>query len=439
MQIGSHTTYSCWFCLLGALLAVSALASPPPPLEDPFLVHTETTGNQGAPDVDVADGAFLVVWVQPGSSVAFQRFAEDGQPMGGMGLADPGITDAKSQPRVALDPSGEFLLLWETFVDVGQALSSRLLDVRPFDALGEPSAATTTAFGMGAAFNSFQGHEIVGGTPGEWVISHSVIDGYAIAGFLLTQHQSSAGSISQNTLSTNLDDFYQSSLDLGPGGHHLMAWQVIEGVSGLTAGAVQAQRLDSAGLPVGPVIDIASEVDFFDGSNVDVALDPEGGFLATWGAADRATGIRGVSDDIWARAFGSDGAPLGPGLRINTVTTGLQRAPRVARGSDGTFLVVWQSASSGAEGVDESEVIARRLDARGQPMGGEIVVDPGNGVDQRGPRVAGDESGDTFVVAWTAKSLLGDHDVWARRFLADLILGEGFESGTFDSWAVTAP
>ena len=139
------------------------------------------------------------------------------------------------------------------------------------------------------------------------------------------------------------------------------------------------------------------------------AVAPSGGALVVWqGAGDGAQ-----ETDIWARAYGPGGAPLGPEFVVNGHLAECQQNPDVAAAPDGTFTVVWQSEGQDGDGFG---VFFRRFAANGSPLGPEGQVNSTVADDQRSPRVAHDAAGN-FVVVW--ESLGQDGDGWsvvARRF-----------------------
>ena len=139
------------------------------------------------------------------------------------------------------------------------------------------------------------------------------------------------------------------------------------------------------------------------------AVAPSGASLVVWQGA----GSGGQETDVLARAFGSNGAPLGSEFIVNSHLAGCQQAPDVAAAPDGTFTVVWQSEGQDGNGLG---VFARRFAANGSPLGAEAQVNSTTAGDQRSPRVAHDATG-SFVVVW--ESLGQDGDGWgvvARRF-----------------------
>ena len=112
-------------------------------------------------------------------------------------------------------------------------------------------------------------------------------------------------------------------------------------------------------------------------------------------------------------------APAGDEVQVNVFTANGQSNPSAAAaGSE--FAVAWQSRG---EDGDDYGIIARRLDANGQPEGDADVVNETAASVQRAPALA--TTGDGFVVAWSSYDQDGDGDgVFAR-----LLGGDGAAQG----------
>ena len=137
-----------------------------------------------------------------------------------------------------------------------------------------------------------------------------------------------------------------------------------------------------------------------------VASDPSGNFVVTWTSYDAS------SADVMARRFDSNGAPLGDEFTVNVFTSGMQRASGIAMSPAG-FVVAWGGAGSGAP----NGIFARLYDADGH----FVALRPGRPrraagfrANLRRPDVAMNRDGD-FVVVWDDESASG-HGVPGRRW-----------------------
>lgn len=150
-----------------------------------------------------------------------------------------------------------------------------------------------------------------------------------------------------------------------------------------------------------------------------IGSDADGNFVVAWESGDwHGTSVEpdGDASGVFARRFGADGTALGGDFQVNAYTTGAQRSPSIAVGSDGSFVLVWSSEQQDGSG---SGVFGRRYDPVGNAVGGEFQVNSYTTGDQRGPRVRMAADG-SFAVVWQSDGQDGDgFGVFTRRFGAD--------------------
>ena len=164
------------------------------------------------------------------------------------------------------------------------------------------------------------------------------------------------------------------------------------------------QRYDAAGIPQGPEFAINAYTTSHQFLH-DVATDAAGNFVVAW----HSEGQDGDSGGIFARRFDAAGAPLGGELQVNTHTTGDQSRPDVGVDADGSFAVVWRSPHDG----DGQGIFGRRYDTTGTPVGGEFMVNGFTPHDEDSPAVEHNGNG-TFVVVWDGERL--DREIFAQRY-----------------------
>lgn len=105
-----------------------------------------------------------------------------------------------------------------------------------------------------------------------------------------------------------------------------------------------------------------------------------------------------LEQDIFAQRFSAEGRPVGARFRVHSVQSGLQRNPAVAVGSDGDFLIAWDS-SDGVSGVAPGDgIFARRFNSDGLSDGAEFKIDQGSGVSARLPALTAGRDG--YMVVW---------------------------------------
>jgi hypothetical protein len=194
---------------------------------------------------------------------------------------------------------------------------------------------------------------------------------------------------------------YQSAV-ANRNGEFLVVWA--GSPSGIDVFDVFGQRFDRDGARIGG--QATYNQDPSGASNLSVAMAPGGDFAVGW--------ERYFSYDIGFRRFNAAGAPLQDDALANTHTDGNQYNSAVAIDpADGTSLVAWvsqgqHSAAGGCTPLGSAparfwnhDVVARRYDASGQPLGGEIHVSVSRdwGLRFHRPAVVG-LGGGAFLVAW---------------------------------------
>jgi len=108
--------------VLTLLIAVSVGAQGPYPIGVQFQVNSYTTKDQLRPAVAVdLQGNFVVAWDSNGSdmdtsswSIQAQRYDSSGAPMGGQIQVNSYTTSGQFQPAVAVEPGGDFVVVWES-------------------------------------------------------------------------------------------------------------------------------------------------------------------------------------------------------------------------------------------------------------------------------------------------------------------------------------
>ena len=129
--------------------------------------------------------------------------------------------------------------------------------------------------------------------------------------------------------------------------------------------------------------------------------------------------------------------PTGPQFRVNTYTTGTQRAASTAFGAPGTFVVVWQSGGQDGSGYG---IFGQRVGNAGGAMGSEFRVNSYTALAQSLPGVASDFNGN-FVVVWQSGGQDGDQEgIFAQRYTnAGNPLGAEFRVNTYTTSGQALP
>ncbi|MEM9554460.1 MAG: hypothetical protein AAGC60_09385 [Acidobacteriota bacterium] len=158
-----------------------------------------------------------------------------------------------------------------------------------------------------------------------------------------------------------------------------------------TETAIEARLFAATGAALGKPFRIDESP--LDAETPRAAADALGRFAVVWGGGG-----------IYHRLVSSTGVLLGAELEVTAST--LASSPAIAIAGDGEQLVVWE---------EQGEIRARRLDAMGQPLGAEILVNVAGAGDRSDPTVTSTADG-AFVVAWRSEGQDGSAGgIFARR------------------------
>lgn len=276
-----------------------------------ILVNTYTTGSQGASPVAMdSAGNFVVVWSsapdfltsQPpqdgdGAGIIARRFDANGNPLGAEFQVNQYTTGNQYSPRIAMNPGGDFIVVWTSDHQDAQASS---IQARRYDNTGTP---------LGGEFRV-------------------------------------------NTHEANFQQEPDVALDTL--GRAIVVWQSNQ-QDGSEMG-VYGQRFDASGNKLGPEFNVNA----FTASNQSkprvvagfAGFDP-GEFAVLW-----HSNLEDGSDvGVYAQHFDFSGRRSSLELRVNEFTTGFQGYPALAAQPNGQYIAVWQS--DGIDGSDLG--IAARL------------------------------------------------------------------------------
>ena len=345
-----------------------------------FQINQYTTGDQAfASIVAQPDDTFVVVWESTGSAggdtsgtgLFGRRFAADcATPLGDDFLINQFTTGNQSNPRLASQPSGGFVVVWESYGSNGSDNVASSIQARRFDSTGN-------ALGDQFQVNTFS-------------YSYQILP----------------------------------DLDTNAAGDFVVVWQSASSDTGpsLTTTSVRARRFDAAGTPQGDdfqVNNLTLGVSVTEPWHPSVGLDGTGAFTVAW--SSNSTPDADDEFSIQARRYDNAGAPLTGQFQVNTYTTGYQLYPRVSTEASGDFLVLWQS--DGSTGTDTAglSIVARFFDSAGTAFGDERQVNSFTTGEQGVPEIARYADGE-FIAVWQGSASPGndpDPSIQGVRFATD--------------------
>ncbi len=195
-----------------------------------FQVNTYTLDHQTDPSIAVsASGDFIVAWQDIGqdgsdTGVFARRFSSAGTPLATEIQINTYTTSLQTTPSVALAPSGEFVVAWQS---LGQDGSSFGVFARNFSSTGAPQASE---FQVNTYTTNYQSTPSVGQSDGRFVIAwHSNgQDGASFGVFgrrLSSAGGALAGEFQVNTYTTGQQNL--PAVAAGEDGDFVVAWHSI--------------------------------------------------------------------------------------------------------------------------------------------------------------------------------------------------------------------
>lgn len=382
MRASAFTTVA-----IAGLLAAGAGVAQPAPRDAQFQVNSYTPDQQSNPAVAVnAQGQFLVVWDTPTvelplfSTLRAQLYSAGGAPQGAEFAVDSITLGVQRYPAVASTPNGEFIVVWSGTASNGSDLVG--IQGRRFSAAGAP-------LGLPFEINSY-----------------------------------TSSNQAQPRIATYGDgDFVVVWASLGSSGSDNLGY------------SVQGRRFDSVGLPVSSEFQV-NTVATGSQDRPDVAADAAG---AIWIVFESSFPSGGDPDDsIQARSYDASGTPTsGTEFTLNQTTLGGQLLPVIAANGAGLFLAAWESAASSGTDSDGRSVQGYLLDALGEALGDEFQLNTYTTASQIRPAVA-PYGEDSFVVSWQSYGSNGTDagaNIQARTFAEPA----DFQVNSFTPGAQTYP
>ncbi|MCH9647719.1 MAG: hypothetical protein K0U98_05730 [Deltaproteobacteria bacterium] len=274
-----------------------------------------------------------------------------------------------------------------------------------------PQAAQSQLSPIGeVTFIAAGGDPAIAAAPdGSYVVAWSANDGDG-AGIFLRRFAASGSPLGDAQLVNSETTGHQQCPEIAflQGGGFVVVWSAHSTVTNMRW--IHGQRFDAAGIPVGTEFSVNVTTDTLP-SGARVAAASDGGFLVAWS--------KRVLGDLYfrvvARRFDSNGQPLSDEITMDLTSDGSHGSLNLDSDASGNFVLVW--TCFGESSLDAS-VVARRADAMGQPIGGEIEVNVFTAGDQDSPRVAVRQDG-TFLVTWRDDTQdAGQPAIYGRLFSA---------------------
>jgi hypothetical protein len=302
-------------------------------------------------------------------------------------------------PAVAWEPAGNYVLAWQQ-----QSATTGGWDVVAQQFQGKGSAPPTAlgpvlqASGPSTSFCR-QSPAVATDAAGDFVVVWTSNEESGALRGIFGQLYNSAGQAQGSRISVNATTAYDDqapAVAMAPDGRFLVVWQS----NGPGGWSVLARAFQAGGTAAGNEIAVnvtatgarhSPAVAYLPAS----AAEPSERFEIVWQAEGQDGSGTGASG-IVGRAFDGAGNALSGELAINVPATGAHSHPRIASDPSGNFVVAWEGLTAGG-----SIVLARRFNAAGTALSGQLMVDPSPTGPEHDPVVAANAVGD-FVVVWDA-------------------------------------
>jgi NAD(P)-dependent dehydrogenase (short-subunit alcohol dehydrogenase family) len=323
-------------------------ASTGAPLGGEFRVNSYTTQQQRYPSVaSDSAGNFVVVWQSLFQNsndygVFAQRYASSGAPLGPEFRVNTYTLANKFFARVASDPAGNFVVVWQSFFQEGTNFG---IYAQRYSATGAPLGGE---FRVNTYTTDYQGSaSVASDSAGNFVVVWLSLGQDGSGAGVFAQRYASTGTplggeFRVNTFTPNHQALPAVASDAA--GNFVVAWESTPNQDGNGPG-VFAQRYSSSGIPLGGEFRVNTYT-AYEQNYPSVATDPAGNFVVVWQSYQD-----GIGYGVFGQRYASTGLPLGGEFRVNSYTFHHQRYPAVAANSAGAFVVVWDSYSEdGAAG-----------------------------------------------------------------------------------------
>ncbi|MEM7535245.1 MAG: Calx-beta domain-containing protein [Chloroflexota bacterium] len=377
-------------------------AAYPLPVGPDFQVHLEGGDDQTAPDVAKNDdGASVVVWHhgEVSQSIIAQRYDKFGIRVGDAITvttditSTTGVTITLSNPKVAIDITGNFVIVWQRSTEVGGDTDHDILAQR-YNATGVEQGSVISV----ATENSNERNpDVAMDGDGNFVVVFEWQIGFAPPFIFMRRFFADGAWDSEGPVAPSATAVQSApSVDMNNEGNFVVAYQHED--SAVPLDAVVVRRFISptvqTGTPVTHTITTST-------SSPDVGMADDGRYVLAW--RDSVGG----TDTIIAQRYDNVGATNGMTM---TVSDSAGDSPAIAVQPDGPFVITWRTSGD--------DIVGKRYDADGNLLRTYDPIQINTTVDNAAPAVAVDACGD-FLVAWEGRTFPGSDDrldVYARLY-----------------------
>ncbi len=317
-------------------------ASTGQPVGPSFLVNTTTIDYQRLPSISMDDsGNFVVVWDDYGQDgdgygVVGQLFDSTGTKVGSEFVANTYTTDWQRIPDVAMDDAGNFVVIWESRDQDGDlyGVFGQLFDSTASPVGGEFQVSTYTTDNQEYPRVSMNGS---GDFLVVWESNLQDGSGDGIRGQRYDSAGSPAGGEFQVNSYATFNQLYPVAM-VDPMGNFVIAWD--SAIQDGEGAGIFMRRFDSTGAALSGDLQVNTYTSNYQTLPA-ISGDDDGNFVVAWNSFNQVD--PNSFYDIFGQAFDSSGVPVGNEFQVNTETYDYQRIPALSMNGLGDFVVVWDS------------------------------------------------------------------------------------------------
>lgn len=378
-------------------------------------VNTTTTGDQSAPAVAMdGSGDYVVVWQSADASglgIFGQRYSRYGVTEGSEFPVNSITAGDQSQPTVAIDSSGAFVVAWSSSDGSGLGVYARR-----FDASGVAQGAD---FRINTyTTNDQQSPSVAMDANGNFVVgwqstNQGRVSPYGDVADIEAQRYDSTGTKVGSEFRVNVQttsNEHSPSVSMNASGEFAFAWvsqdfnNFIDPFPHISAERYAAN---------GTVTTSEYEMGFGYHGQKDpqVAIDSTGDFVSTfWGYQNDV-----MDSPIEGGVRAAVSTDTNNNIAVNTFQTGTQSFPSVAAGGNGDFVITWESQNQDGSG---DGIYRQEYDSSLNPVGGEMRVNAITTGGQGAPAVAADANGDYVIVFQSDGQDGSGQGIYSQQFFA---------------------
>ncbi|MHC0062630.1 beta strand repeat-containing protein [Nostoc sp. UIC 10890] len=312
-----------------------------------FQVNTTIIGNQSNPTIAMdADGDFVISWTSndqdgDGFGIYAQRYNSSGVAQGSEFRVNDTITDSQSNPTIAMDADGDFVISWQSY---GQDGSGFGIYAQRYNSTG---AAQGSEFRVNTTITGFQNNSTIAmDADGDFVISWQSYyqDGSGYGIYAQRYNSSGVAQGSEFRVNTTINDSqYNPTIAMDEDGDFVISW--ISNAQDGSGYGIYAQRYNSSGVAQGSEFRVNTYIPG-NQSNPTIAMDEVGNFVISW----TSSGQDSSGDGIYAQRYSSAGVAIGGEFKVNTYIANNQQNSTLAMNAGGDFVISWTSSGQDSSG-----------------------------------------------------------------------------------------